>query len=59
MAEEPFTNPELDAIGNAQCAGDRYNLTTEVFWSAMHYLKRNPQATIEEACTYGVMEWIK
>lgn len=35
------------------------NLEVEIFWSAMSYLKQNPRASIEEACNYGVGEWVK
>lgn len=35
------------------------DLTIEVIWSAMNYLKENKKATIEEACVYGLSEWIK
>ena len=59
MADEPITNPELDAIGEAIKAGDEYGLAIEVLWSAMHYLMEKPNATIGDACTFGIMEWIK
>lgn len=36
-----------------------HNLAVEVIWSAMYYLKQNQKATIEEACEYGINEWIK
>lgn len=54
---------ELDAIAEAILTSTDvdtgYNLEVEVFWSAMNYLKHNPDKTIEEACAYGIGEWIK
>jgi hypothetical protein len=31
----------------------------EVLWSTMNYLKGNPSASIEEACNFGINEWLK
>jgi hypothetical protein len=31
----------------------------EIIWSAMLYIKKHPNCTIEEACEYGISEWIK
>lgn len=35
------------------------DLSCEVMWSAMNYLKSNPEATIADACEFGLNEWLK
>ena len=36
-----------------------YQLTAEVLWSAMLYLKRHPEESLCEALNHGFDEWIK
>jgi uncharacterized protein (DUF111 family) len=48
--------PSFNEIGEEDGIID---LTGEVIWSAMGYLKMNPSNTIEEACEFGLDEWIK
>jgi hypothetical protein len=52
---------ELEAISNVLFNEEVHvhHLLTEVVWSACHFLKKNPTATIEDAMDYGYNEWIK
>ena len=56
---------EIDSVAHLLMAGmgntenKDPDLTAEMVLSAMWYLQNNPGATIEDACTYGVMEWDK
>jgi hypothetical protein len=49
----------MRAITGLLTASLPYKLTAECIWSAMRYLQNNKDATIEDACNYGINEWIK
>jgi len=67
------THEDLEAIGEmlklavffdehitlGEEAQSLLDLTPEVIHSAMYYLKQNPNASIKEACDYGLSEWIR
>jgi hypothetical protein len=53
------TTIEIRNISTALEAADEYGLLTEVVWSAMHYMKENPKATLCDAISYGLLEWVK
>lgn len=36
-----------------------WNLTSEVVYTSLKYLKENPDRSIEEAISYGYYEWVK
>lgn len=51
---------ELGLIREALNIGtENHGLDTEIIWSAMCYLKSNPEASIEKAIVYGINEWVK
>jgi hypothetical protein len=50
---------EIRSISNALKNADEYGISTEVVWSALHYMKENPQATLCDAISYGLLEWVK
>ena len=52
---------EMAAIGSAIFDPEvtAHSLVTEVVWSALHFMKTNPTATISDAMEYGYNEWIK
>ncbi len=56
-------NGEMDIIAytllNSMGSKADPSLEVEVFWSAMNYLKQHPQASIKEACCFGMDEWFK
>lgn len=53
------TAVEIRNISNALQTAGEYGLMTEVVWSAMHYMKQNPKATLCDAISYGLLEWVK
>jgi hypothetical protein len=53
------TSDEIRSITTALESADNYGLLTEVVWSAMHYMKENPKATLCDAISYGLLEWVK
>jgi len=59
------TAKEMEAIGqmlfeSTVVGGDvTDNYSAEVIWSAMHFLKINPEESISSACKFGLNEWIK
>ena len=53
------TTIEIRNISKALKTAEDYGLLTEVVWSAMHYLKQNPKATLLDAISYGLLEWVK
>jgi hypothetical protein len=50
---------ELEAISNTIEYCTPHGLELEVLWSAMHYLKSNPELSIQEALRDGESDWIK
>ena len=50
---------EIRNISKALETAEDHGLLTEVVWSAMHYMKENPKATLCDAISYGLLEWIK
>lgn len=48
--------PQFDHSGEQDGVID---LGPECIWSAMHYIKNKPEASIEEACEFAINEWIK
>ena len=50
---------EIRDISSALEEAQNYGLLTEVVWSAMHYMKENPEATLSDAISYGLLEWVK
>lgn len=54
-SEDPDLRIELNAILSAM----NENLGVEIIWSAMNYLKKNPDKSILEAINDGYGEWIK
>jgi hypothetical protein len=50
---------ELDEVNEALKLASEYGLLAEVVWSALEYMKRQPDVTLTEAMQYGVSEWIK
>lgn len=53
------TTIEIRNISTALKSAEDYGLLTEVVWSAMHYMKENPEATLSDAISYGLLEWVK
>lgn len=50
--------PTIDDNGD-EIPGSGADMTCEVVWSAMCYLRDNPGCTIQDACNFGLDEWIK
>ena len=50
---------ELNEISKTLKLADEYGLQTEVVWSALEYMKRQPKATLVDAIQYGLSEWVK
>ena len=50
---------EIRNISKALETAKDYGLLTEVVWSAMNYMKQNPKATLCDAMSYGLLEWVK
>jgi len=53
------TSDELRNIATTLTEAEKHGLLTEVVWSAMHYMKENPKATLCDAISYGLLEWVK
>ena len=57
------TKKELDTIAytllTSMKGQHQPSMEVEVLWSTMNYLKGNPSASIEEACNFGINEWLK
>ena len=58
-----LTKREMDAVADVIYNWDQWGLgidfRTEVIWSALNALKRNPEISIAEALDCGIAEWIK
>jgi len=50
---------ELTHISSLVKKASEYGLQSEIIWSALYYLKTNPEKSIQEAITFGFYEWIK
>lgn len=50
---------EIRSISRELEIAKDYGLLTEVVWSALHYLKENPEVEPADAISYGLLEWIK
>jgi len=50
---------EIRNISKALETAEDHGLLTEVIWSAMHYMKQNPNANLCDAMSYGLLEWVK
>jgi hypothetical protein len=53
------TSVEIKNISIALETAEDHGLLTEVVWSAMHYMKKNPKATLCDAMSNGLLEWVK
>jgi len=51
------TEDELKRISEALEAATEYNLSSEVVWAALNYLKKNSGETIASALNHALMEW--
>jgi len=49
----------FDIIHSCLVDASMYNLTTEVVYFALRYMKQNPDKTIKDAISYGYWEWVK
>jgi len=56
---EKVAPKEFSCINNLITVSSKFDLTVECIWSAMRYLQDQEHATIEDACNYGLNEWIK
>ena len=50
---------DLKVIYEALQEAKKYGLEAEVIWSALNYVKNNPNQSLIEATHYGLREWIK
>lgn len=53
------TTSELLEIWEILTSASKYGLESEVVWSALSYIKKNPDKSISEAINHGYNEWIK
>ena len=62
-ANTDIAKKELDTIAytllTAMKGQHQNSVEVEVLWSTMNYLKGNPSASIEEACNFGINEWLE
>lgn len=49
----------LDTISKCLIEAEKEGLQCEVVWSALTYMKENPNLSIDEAITFGLGEWLK
>ena len=50
---------ELQVIGQVLQEAKEWGVETEVVWSALESMKRNPNQSLAEAIYDGMSEWIK
>jgi len=50
---------DSDAIASALISAGETNSQIEVMYTAMLYLKQNPNSTIQEAVNIGLEEWVE
>ena len=53
------TTEELLEIWEILNTADKHGLQSEVVWSALSYMKKNPDKSISEAINHGYYEWVK
>lgn len=58
-ADEPSSEDDIRAVGEALEIAGEFNLECEVVLFALYEMRRNPKLTIEQALSYGVGEWVK
>ena len=56
MNEEPSP---LEIVASYIEDANQYGLVPEVVYFALRYMKNNPEASIEDAISYGYYEWVK
>ena len=50
---------DLLEIWEILTTANKHGLESEVVWSALHYMKNNPDKSILDAINYGYFEWVK
>ena len=53
------TTEELLEIWEILTTASKHGLESEVVWSALSYMKKNPDKSISDAINHGYGEWIK
>lgn len=49
----------LDVVQTLLSDAEKYGLVSEVVYTALSWLKDNPDGSIEDAMNHGYWEWIK
>ncbi len=52
-----FTETVIDDVNKALKLAGKYQMETEVFATAMIFLKETPKATIHDALKVGLIDW--
>jgi len=50
---------DLDYINKILRESKKYGLNTEVVWSALNAMKKDPHMDLKQAITIGYYDWIK
>lgn len=56
---DTFDPINLEYLNNQLKYSAKFGLLTEVIATAMDYLKSKPKASVRDAISYGISEWIK